>query len=61
MRFKSEFLMICFRSLEGRLLVRCGEWDTQDVMAVEETLAYQERDVMTVKVNINEYQTNETN
>jgi len=41
-------------SLEGRLLVRCGEWDTQDVMAVEETLAYQERDVMTVKVNINE-------
>jgi len=36
-------------SLEGKLVVRCGEWDTQDMRAPEETAEYQEKGVKIVK------------
>ena len=42
----------CYRSLEGKLIVRCGEWDTQDMLAPEETAEFQEIKAKIVKVEL---------
>merc|ERR1711915_261457 len=37
---------------EGKLLVRCGEWDTQDDRAPGETKDFQEINVMVIKISL---------